>query len=128
VDDVILLRRQELVDEALQHTTILHLAEPEDIGSAVAVDPRDGAGEVLHLRLDPLVRPAVPPLRQELLIVDRRIIAGVEQILHVVEADDETRTARGVRISSSIIVSIGSLGTRVIRRDAPLLLDVGAAG
>ena len=68
------------VAELAQHIAVLHLGEAHDIRQ---VGHSQGLGDALQLGLQLAPRPVHVALRRELVVVGMRVVAGVEEVLHV---------------------------------------------
>ena len=86
-------------NEILEHETVLYLADSQDgmEASIVLCHCGNDLGHVVHLLVVLLLGPPVLPVREELLVVLRRVVVDVEEVLEVIETHDIVAAAAFLR-------------------------------
>ena len=86
-------------NEILEHETVLYLADSQDgmKASIVLCHCGNDLGHVVHLLVVLLLGPPVLPVREELLVVLRRVVVDVEEVLKVIETHDIVAAAAFLR-------------------------------
>ena len=79
-----LLPEGSTVEEVAEHSGILYLHESDEVREGFSPDGTDDLSDMLDLRLVACTRPAVLSRGEEAVIVVRRVIFGIEEVLHVV--------------------------------------------
>ncbi len=79
-----LLPEDSTVEEIAEHSGILYLHEGDEVGEGFSPDGTDDLSDMLDLRLVACMCPVVLSSGKEAVIVVRRVIFGIEEVLHVV--------------------------------------------